>query len=600
MKRKRSQWSGHVPRCNRAGDGPIRTGSLTTLARIPAPSLKNGLVVTLIAMMLSSCTLLVGETPTDSSSPTGSTPRPTTVPSGPQSRQCVHFTGSGETLATGSTPGDALHLSGEIFTCADDVVVVDAADLNRVAAAAQLAAALGGPLLFPDPRLAAELGRLKPERVHLLSDLEIHPPLGAEVRQLSIGQAVEEARRALRVSQEVRLPSTPDATTVIETVGAIIDRDRVVLPQTVAGSTSTAQKPDLESEAILRGLAQPSASETVWLIDAGDPVEILMAAALGRSVGVVAVAFDPADVLGHPEIGNALAGRPPQAIRFVGSSPSVSDWELQVLSHDVQLPGGGFRVFPANQKRRYVALYGHPKTTALGALGEQGPEATVQRLQPFLTAYEGDGSQTIPTFEMLASVASGPIDDGDYSFEWPVETYAEWIRFAHDNGVYVILDLQPGRDDFLNQAKQYEELLKLPFVGLALDPEWRLAPDQIHLRQIGRVDAAEVNRVVDWLADLVRDNGLPQKMIIVHQFREFMIQNRATLETRPELQMVIQMDGDGTEAQKDNTYAALTRGTEGAHWVWGWKNFFDEDEPGPPSPESTMGKIPTPVYVSYQ
>ena len=29
--------------------------------------------------------------------------------------------------------------------------------------------------------------------------------------------------------------------------------------------------------------------------------------------------------------------------------------------------------------------------------------------------------------------------------------------------MYVILDLQPGREDFATQAKQYEESLKLPF-----------------------------------------------------------------------------------------------------------------------------------------
>jgi hypothetical protein len=137
-------------------------------------------------------------------------------------------------------------------------------------------------------------------------------------------------------------------------------------------------------------------------------------------------------------------------------------------------------------------------------------------------------------------------------------------------------------------------------VGLALDPEWRLAPGQVHLQQIGRVDSSEVNRVVRWLAKLVRDNGLPQKMIIVHQFRDFMIENRSKLQSRPELQMVIQMDGDGPEFTKDETYAFLTQGTEDAHWRWGWKNFFDEDEPAPPTPESTMSKDPVPVYVSYQ
>ena len=121
----------------------------------------------------------------------------------------------------------------------------------------------------------------------------------------------------------------------------------------------------------------------------------------------------------------------------------------------------------------------------------------------------------------------------------------------------MILDLQPGRDDFLSQAVQYEELLLLPFVGLALDPEWRLAPDEVHLEQVGRVEAAEVNTVIDWLGDLVRDNGLPQKMLIVHQFRTAMIQNRQDIKERPEIQVVVQMDGDGNRAAKGRNMGGI-------------------------------------------
>jgi hypothetical protein len=222
-------------------------------------------------------------------------------------------------------------------------------------------------------------------------------------------------------------------------------------------------------------------------------------------------------------------------------------------------------------------------------------------MAPFIAEYGADGFQAIPTFEMLATVAAAEItDDGDYSREYPIATFAEWVEVAEQQGAYVILDLQPGREDFLSQAKQYEELLLHPHVGLALDPEWRLEPDQVHLRQVGTVEAAEVNQVVDWLADLVRDNGLPQKMIIVHQFRSIMIQDRETLKERPELQMVLQMDGQGPIFTKDATWAALTSGTEDNHWRWGWKNFFDEDAPETASPEHTMGKDPVPVFVSYQ
>jgi hypothetical protein len=89
-------------------------------------------------------------------------------------------------------------------------------------------------------------------------------------------------------------------------------------------------------------------------------------------------------------------------------------------------------------------------------------------------------------------------------------------------------------------------------------------------------------------------------MLLLHQFRASMITNRDLVMERPELQVVVQMDGDGTEAQKNATWSNLKEGADDAHWSWGWKNFFDEDEPGPPTPESTMSKVPTPVYVSYQ
>jgi hypothetical protein len=137
-------------------------------------------------------------------------------------------------------------------------------------------------------------------------------------------------------------------------------------------------------------------------------------------------------------------------------------------------------------------------------------------------------------------------------------------------------------------------------VGLALDPEWRLTPDQVHLRQIGRVDAAEVNQVIEWLANLVRENNLPQKMLLLHQFRHFMIENRETLETPPELQLIIQMDGQGAVPDKYSTWNALTEGWATHPWAWGWKNFYDEDSPGPIPAAEVLSLIPRAVLVSYQ
>ena len=264
-----------------------------------------------------------------------------------------------------------------------------------------------------------------------------------------------------------------------------------------------------------------------------------------------------------------------------------------------ELPGGGQLIFP---QRRMVALYGHPGTPSLGLLGEQGIEASIARVKKLAAEYQPYSDETVqPAFEIITTVAtahSGP--DGKYSAYTAVDKLEPWIDAAEKAGVYVVLDLQPGRNDFLVQAKKYEELLKRPNVGLALDPEWRLGPNQRHMVQIGSVDAAEINKVSDWLAGLVREHALPQKMLILHQFQLRMIRDRNTLETgHPELSLVLHADGNGTPGQKQDTWDALRRGLPPGIRM-AWKNFIDEDKPTF-SPKRTYSEVdPKPWFVSYQ
>jgi hypothetical protein len=264
----------------------------------------------------------------------------------------------------------------------------------------------------------------------------------------------------------------------------------------------------------------------------------------------------------------------------------------------VQLPGGGQTIFDG---KRYVALYGHPLTSALGVLGEQGPLGSVARAREVAAQYEAHAQETIvAAFEIIATVAAGSKgDDGNYSNEWGVDVLRPLVEAAAENGIYVVLDLQPGRSDFLSQAKRYEELLLEPHVGLALDPEWRLAPGQKPLAQIGSVPVAEVNETLAWLAGLTATNDLPQKLVLLHQFRTDMITDRADLDlAHDELAVIVQMDGDGTLGQKLQTWRGLLADApEGLRF--GWKNFYDEDEPTP-SPSTTFQVDPKPWWVSYQ
>ena len=220
----------------------------------------------------------------------------------------------------------------------------------------------------------------------------------------------------------------------------------------------------------------------------------------------------------------------------------------------------------------------------------QGYAAAYQPLTPDLV---------VPAFEMIVTIASaGAGPDGNYSNELPPEIFVPWIEAARDAGVYVVLDLQPGRTDFLTQARQYESLLRYPNVGLALDPEWRLAPDQVHLRQIGSVSVDEVNAVSTYLADLTRMHALPQKLFVLHQFSLRMIGGRERLDvSRQELAVLIHADGQGSQPAKAGTWAALRNGAPPV--AWGWKNFLDEDVPML-TPEQTFQVQPVPELVTYQ
>jgi hypothetical protein len=297
-------------------------------------------------------------------------------------------------------------------------------------------------------------------------------------------------------------------------------------------------------------------------------------------------------------LANAVRQSPkdPDTVYLVGEITSDADWQLDILLRGSELPGGGFLMVP---DKRMVALYGNPLTAALGPLGEQGPQESVERLRPIAAPYDGDGKQVLLTFEIITTMASsGAGPDGNFSAETDVEFIEPWIEVALANDMYVLLDLQPGYTDFLTQAKLYADLLLDPHVGLALDPEWRLKPGEVHLEQIGSVTAAEVNEVAEWLAALVREHDLPQKVLLIHQFDPIMLPDRELIETPPELAVIIQMDGHGTMELKMSSWNRLTTG-DGARFWWGWKNFYDEDLPTP-TPAQVLDLTPATVYISYQ
>jgi hypothetical protein len=367
----------------------------------------------------------------------------------------------------------------------------------------------------------------------------------------------------------------------------------IVGNRTVVPETDPDQLPPFDAA------ADPAAAV---VLTAGTNPAHAAAAASARAAGAEVLALGTPDPRADPAAIAALKRQPERSVIALGEgfgTPEALGQRTQVARTAPELPGGGQTVFPG---RRMVALYGHPGGGALGVLGEQDVDAAIQRAKEQAQQYQQFSAEpVVPAFEIITTVASseaGP--DGDYSSEATLEHIRPWVEAAESAGVYVVLDLQPGTTDFLAQAQRYEELLKRPHVGLALDPEWRLSPGQRHMEQIGSVDATEVNRVATWLADLTRDNNLPQKVFMLHQFSLAMVGNRPQVDTgRSELAMVVHADGHGDPGQKMETWNALRADLPANIWM-GWKNFLDEDTPTFTPAQTFNDVAPKPWFVSYQ
>jgi hypothetical protein len=353
----------------------------------------------------------------------------------------------------------------------------------------------------------------------------------------------------------------------------------------------------------LPAIARPASLRHVaLLVPAGRRTAATIASiATARSAGLQVIQARDDDPRADSRSVEALARAKPQQVLAVGAGFGTATElaaKVTVAETGVQLPGGGQVLFPGH---RLVCLYGSPGTPALGALGEQGLRASIARVRRLASLYRSlSHVPVVPAFEILATVAQGSAGrNGLYSYESSVASLRPWVRAANRAGLYVILDLQPGRANFLDQAKLYQPLLRLPDVGLALDPEWKLQPGQLPLQQIGHVGVAEVNSVITWLAALTAKYHLPQKLVVIHQFELSMLQGESRLDTHhSDLAIVIHMDGQGAPSTKQQTWDAVVANAPRGVF-FGWKNFFVKDHPME-DPQETMQHQPQPVMISYQ
>lgn len=298
-------------------------------------------------------------------------------------------------------------------------------------------------------------------------------------------------------------------------------------------------------------------------------------------------------------------------VRFIPSAPAYANaaWDAAI---GAALPAGTPLIVacdgPASPEparsiftnARVVSYYGYPNAPTLGALGTGTPEQIADAVTAQAREYDAlrDGRTAIPAFHLIVALAHPvPGDDGTYVTHLGAEVIDAYVRIAAERGMQIFLDSQLGWADPLAEVQRLGPWLTLPFVHVALDPEYgtRVKGDPPG-DAIGEVSATDVERVQSFLAAIVREHQLPPKVLVLHEFREDMLPSPVYAD-HPEVEVLIDMDGFGSPAIKTSHYRQFA----GAGYAEraGIKLFLHWDRPLF-TPAEAVALDPSPDLIIYQ
>jgi len=257
------------------------------------------------------------------------------------------------------------------------------------------------------------------------------------------------------------------------------------------------------------------------------------------------------------------------------------------------------RIVHALGARRIVTFYGSPLGRGLGILGNSEPKTMLKHLRAQADVYrqlEPD-TEVIPAFHMVVVVADGYAgEDEDYNHRISHNVIREWIDWAAEENVWVILDLQPGRSDPLAEFDLVEPFLREPHVQLAVDPEFVMDDKGVPGQKLGRIDAGTINAFQARLDALARSIGTT-KVLIVHQFDDRMIVDKEQIENVWTVELVWDADGFGPPGAKIYDYEQYR--AEAGFEKGGLKIFYERDAPLM-TPPQVMALEPIPSIIIYQ
>jgi len=245
-----------------------------------------------------------------------------------------------------------------------------------------------------------------------------------------------------------------------------------------------------------------------------------------------------------------------------------------------------------------VTWYGNPRSTLMGALGEQSGAARVARFKKQAEAYAAvSPKKVVMAYHLVAVVAQCTAGaDGLWRRRETRDVIDALLSDARANGFRLVLDIQVGRSTVAKEVAALLPYLREPDVDLALDPEFSMADCEIPGKTIGSLRAADVNGALDELERLITELRLPPKVLIVHQFRLDMLPDKHLIRSSPLVDTVLMMDGIGSQSLKLASYRAVMRQPLA---FAGIKLFYKQDS-NLFTPAQVLALTPTPSVVIYQ
>jgi hypothetical protein len=255
-------------------------------------------------------------------------------------------------------------------------------------------------------------------------------------------------------------------------------------------------------------------------------------------------------------------------------------------------------------QKRIIAYYGNPLSKRMGILGELPEEQMLAKLDEEVKRWsKADSAIPVqPALHAIVVTAQGhPSAGGKYRLRMTDKMIDGVLEMAKKRDAIVFLDVQVGQSTLQEELPRLAKYLQLPQVHLGIDAEFAMKNGNIPGKRIGSFDAADINYTTQFLSDLAKEHAIPPKLLIVHRFTQGMITNSPQIKLRPEVQIVMHMDGWGPPSLKKDTFRRYIK-NEPVQFT-GFKIFYKNDLKNNSrlmTPEEVLALSPTPMYIQYQ